>query len=327
MDSNMSMPFWQQEIMTINKSQLNIVLLAHVQEPRGHINQAQVQCNVTERFTIEEFNEIYQGIVYAGYYIQTVYFNELDFITDFLTRQAYFQDCLIYNLARNGIGDNKKTIIPAFCELVGLRYTSSSSLPCALCRNKYHFTTLLHTHDIPVPRSWLLSDNGSWFNGAPPDGTQVICKPCSESASQGVNESGIFISNPDMFGRFNGVQCIVQEYISGKECEVPIFKVGDTVQALPPVGIDLRGRMILDEDASANNEYGFYSLTHLLGKDTIEMIQIYAEKAFRLLQMDVYGRIDFRIAPDGIPYIFDVSTMPYTTKHSSFDFLHGCTRM
>ena len=38
------------------------------------------------------------------------------------------------------------------------------------------------------------------------------------------------------------------------------------------------------------------------------------------MQMDVYGRIDFRIAADGTPYIFDVSTTPYTTKHSSFAF-------
>lgn len=60
----------------IDKAQLSIVLLAHVQQPRGHINQAQLQCSETERFSIEEFNEIYQGIVNAGYYIQAVYYNE-----------------------------------------------------------------------------------------------------------------------------------------------------------------------------------------------------------------------------------------------------------
>jgi D-alanine-D-alanine ligase len=38
------------------------------------------------------------------------------------------------------------------------------------------------------------------------------------------------------------------------------------------------------------------------------------------MQMEVYGRIDFRISHDGTPYIFDISTMPYTTEHSSFSF-------
>lgn len=320
MDSHGLTPFWEHKNMKIDKNQLSIVLLAHVQTPRGHINQAQIQCSETERFSIKEFNEIYQGIVNAGYYIQAVYYNELDFINDFVEQPQRFRNCLIYNLTRNGLGDNKKTIIPAFCELVGLNYTSSASLPCALCRNKYYFTTLLHAHNIPVPKSWLLDSAGVWIGEAPLYGTQVICKPCSESASQGVNESGIFFAAPDMFTHFRGTQCIVQEYIDGEECEVPIFKFGDTVTALSPVGIDLKGNKILDEQASSENQYGFYHLGKTQEPNIINTIQAYAEKAFRLMQMDVYGRIDFRISHNGTPYIFDISTTPYTTEHSSFAF-------
>lgn len=313
-------PFWEHNNMEIDKDQLSIVLLAHVQKPRGHINRAQLQCSETERFSIKEFNEIYQGIVNAGYYIQAVYYNELDFITDFTEHPQRFRDCLIYNLTRNGLGDNKKTIIPAFCELVGLNYTSSASLTCALCRNKYYFTTLLYAHNIPVPKSWLLDDNGTWIGETPSYGTQVICKPCSESASQGVDETRVFSAAPDMFTRFKGTQCIVQEYINGEECEVPIFKFGNTVKVFSPVGIDLKGNKILDEQASAENQYGFYHLGKTQAPNIINTIQVYAEKAFRLMQMDVYGRVDFRISHNGTPYIFDISTMPYTTEHSSFAF-------
>lgn len=319
MQQQIYLPLWWQN-QDINKEYLSIILLAHVQPPRGHINQAQLQCNETERFSIEEFNEIYQGIVNAGYYIQAVYYNELDFITDYTEHPERFQNCIIYNLARNGLGDNKKTIIPAFCELVGLNYTCSASLPCALSRNKYYFTTLFHEHDIPVPKSWLLTDTNTWMKGSPVDGTQVICKPCSESASQGVSTAGVFVASQDMFERFKGTHYIVQEYIDGEECEVPVFKVGNTINVLEPVGIDLGEKKILDEQASAKNQYGFYHLGNTQKPNTIDAIRSYAEKAFRLIQMDVYGRIDFRIAPDGTPYIFDVSTMPYTTKHSSFAF-------
>lgn len=313
-------PFWAHNNMVIDKNQLSIVLLAHVQKPRGYINLKQLQCSETERFSIQEFSEIYQGIVNAGYYVQTVYYNELDFISDFVEYPQKFQNCLIYNLVRNGLGDNKKTIIPAFCELVGLNYTSSASLSCALCRNKYYFTTLLFAHNIPVPKSWLLNDKGKWIGGAPSNGTHVICKPCSESASQGINETSIFSAAPDMFTRFKGTPCIVQEYINGEECEVPIFKFGKNVKVLLPIGIDLKGKKILDEQSSAKNQYGFYLLGKTQPPNTISTIQSYAEKAFRLMQMDVYGRIDFRISSNGIPYIFDISTTPYTTKHSSFAF-------
>jgi len=123
-----------------------------------------------------------------------------------------------------------------------------------------------------------------------------------------------------MFKRLKGTQYIVQEYIHGKECEVPIFKFGHTAKALSPVGIDLGENIIMNEQVSANNQYGFYDLNESLKGNVIETIQEYAVKAFQLMQMDVYGRVDFRITPSGMPYIFDISTMPYTTKHSSFAF-------
>ena len=159
---------------------VNIILIAHVQEPRGHLNEQQIQCETTERFSIEEFHEIYQGIVSAGFYIQSVYFNELDFISDYIEHTNRFRNCLVYNLARNGIGDNKKTIIPAFCELNGIPYTTSSSLTCALCRNKYYFSTLLESHNIPVPQSWLLDKQGTWSKEYPQVKEIIICKPASE---------------------------------------------------------------------------------------------------------------------------------------------------
>ena len=312
-------PIWKQSI-PLSKDIMNIILLAHVQEPRGHVNKMQLQCNETERFSIEEFNEIYQGIVSAGYFIQAVYYNELDFISDYIQHAEYFENSIIYNLARNGYGDNKKTFIPAFCELTGLNYTCSSSLSCAFSRNKYYFTNLFRTHGIPSPESWMLTANGEWLTTPPPSGLKVICKPCSESASQGINESKIFTVTPDAFQDLIGTQYIIQEYIDGEECEVPVFKFRNCVSALSPVGIELNGKCILDEKASAENNYGFYSLMDTQSSNTINKIKFFAEKAFRLIHMDVYGRIDFRIDSKGIPYVFDISTTPYTTRHSSFAY-------
>ena len=56
-------PFWTKEENKVDKNILSIILLAHVQQPRGYINNSQLQCSETERFSIEEFNEIYQVII------------------------------------------------------------------------------------------------------------------------------------------------------------------------------------------------------------------------------------------------------------------------
>ena len=310
--------FWEQ--IPTSQTTLNVILIMHVREPRGHINSTQLQCSKTERFSIDEFNEIYQGIVAAGYFVRAIYFNEIDFINDYIEHPDHYQNSLIYTLARNGLGDNKKTIIPSFCELLKLRYTTSSSLSCALARNKYYFSTLLRAHDIPVPRSWLYTDKGTWINGLPENGTKVICKPAYESASQGISESKIITVTPELKSNILGTNHIIQEYIEGYECEVPVFKVGNTVHVFPPVGIDLQGKKILDEYASENSQYGFYDLDKCIPSDVVFTIQKFAERTFNLLRMDVYGRIDFRITQNGQPFIFDVSTTPYTTKHSSFAY-------
>lgn len=299
---------------------INIILIAHVESPRGHLNTNQIQCDVTERFSVEEFHEIYQGIVSAGFYIQSVYFNELDFISEYIEHSNRFANCLVYNLARNGLGDNKKTIIPAFCELNGIPYTTSSSLTCALCRNKYYFSTLLHAHGIPVPQSWFLSNDGNWLNGFPLPDERIICKPASESASQGITEQSIFVASDSKFKTLKSENYIIQSYIEGEECEVPIFKINNSIKVLPPIGIELRGKQILDENTSKRYNYDFYMLNDTQSANTISRIKHYAEKAFTLLQMNVYGRVDFRIDKNGNPYIFDISTTPYTTLHSSISF-------
>lgn len=303
----------------IDSSLLDIVLIAHVREPRGYVNSQQLQCSQNERFTVEEFYDIYQGIVNAGFYIKYVFFNELDFISDYTQNPSTYKNSLVYNLARNGAGKNKKTIIPSFCEMVGLKYTTSSSFTCAMCRNKYYFTSLLQANSVPVPQSWFLLKNKEWINHCPPVDTYVICKPASESASQGVDESGIFTIKQDSFDEFVG-DYIIQEYIDGCECEVPIIKMGNEISVLPPVGIDLFGKNILNDINSDENNYGFYQLYDVCSKDTIEKIQDYAKKTFKIMDMDVYGRVDFRVDKNGNPYVFDISTTPYTTKHSSFAY-------
>ena len=257
---------------------INIILIAHVQSPRGYRNTHQIQCDTTERFSVEEFHEIYQGIVSAGFYIQSVYFNELDFIADYVEHPNRFDNCLVYNLARNGLGDNKKTIIPAFCELNNIPYTTSASLTCALCRNKYYFSTLLQAHNIPVPQSWLLNASGKWVHDAPRQGTPVICKPSSESASQGINEHSIFDASNSKFKALKPENYIVQSYIEGKECEVPIFRYNNSVHVLPPVGINLKGKPILDEATSQNYNYDFYLLENTQSEDTISQIKKYAKQ-------------------------------------------------
>lgn len=308
--------FWVDAEKTIDKDALDIVLLANVLEPRGHANISQIQCANTERFSTYEFDEIYRGIVNAGYFISETYFNELDFIQRYSAEHSFHNNALIYNLMRNGAGYDKKVIIPAFCDLLNLKYISSSAFTCSLCRNKFYFTKILESNHIPVPQTWLKAKDNSWIGGAPPEDMRVILKPCSASASQGINSESIIRFSQEAVRNLGEI--IVQEYIDGYECEVPIIKIKNVIYTLPPTIIDLGKKMIMDENASNNYEYSFVSGENILSPQCINSIEYTAEKAFSVLKIRNYGRIDFRITKDGEIYIFDVATSPYTIRHSSY---------
>jgi len=301
------------------KNILEIVLIAHVLEPRGYDNENQLNCPETEHFSINEFSDIYQGIVNAGYYINKIFFNELDFVIDISSNPKKYNNTVVFNLCRNGTGMNKKALIPAMCNLLNIAYTSSSAGCCALGRNKFLYTAFLSANGISCPITSLSAEET--ISNLPVD-RKIIYKPNTGSASQNINNKSI-ITAVDALKK-NNENYLFQEYIDGYECEVPIFCSSGKAFALSPVGISFNSgnyEGILSYDDSKNSNYGFYSLSEILSKDICKKIKHEAIKVFNLLNLEIYGRVDFRIdKKTDKHYLIDISTTPYITQHSSFAF-------
>lgn len=310
------------------QNQLNIILIAHVDTPRGIKNSYQIQCSSSEILTLNEFNDIYRGIVDAGFFIQNVFFNELDFIDDYIHhKNKYGSNTIIFSLARNGIGLSAKTIIPSFCDLTSIQYTTSNAFCCALARNKLYYSEILAAHNIPTPKIWRYFSNNKIANSFPSDDMKVIVKPISSSASQGISKLNIGTMQK-VKNKLSAItkcyhsELMIQEYINGFECEVPIFKYKNEIIPLLPVRIiPPKGSDILTADISNNNDYEFEMLSNLFEPKIINRIMEHARDAFSILNLDKYGRIDFRITSDGQPYVIDISTTPYITVHSSFSYV------
>ena len=310
---------YDNNILEKYKDSLEVVIVANVLGPRGHDNIMQLNCPETEHFTPQEFDEIYRGIVDAGFFIKKVFFNELDFIKDIISNITEYSTVIVFNLCRNGTKMNTKTIVPAICDLLRISYTSSSAGSCALARNKLLFTSYLKANGILCPISGCHAND---LVDQLPLSNKVIFKQNDGSASQGISAESI-MSLSDALHKCNG-NYIVQEYIDGYECEVPIFCVCDQCFAMPPIGISLNSgghADILSCIDSMNNNYGFYLLSDILSKEICEEIMNDAKKIFNLLNLEVYGRVDFRIDKKSHRhYLIDISTTPYITKHSSFAF-------
>lgn len=293
-----------------------IIIIANVRNRTNNFKNFSLDmANPIEFFSDEEFEEIYNAIRELDLFTK-VYFNELDFFDDILNQTYNIKELLIINFARNGCAEGKKSLVPSFCDLLKIKYTSADAFVQSLCRNKYIWGSVLENEKLPVAGNVLLrynTDNISQLS----DNQKYILKPISESSSIGITKA---MSKQEIaeFFRSHCGSYIAQRFLVGQEYEVPFFKIRGKYNMYGPYKITYNGN-VLNEELSCENNY-FYSSSDLGQSKNITILNI-AEKAATILNMQKYGRIDFKLDDDGKPFIIDIATLPYLTVNSSFSFL------
>lgn len=315
----------------IAKANVNrIILVANVYGETKHYICPSNELRI-EFFNEREINDIKNSLRTEGYDFIT-YYDEHAFIQDVENQKINIdKKDIIFNLARNGKGVSKKSLIPTYCDYYGFQYTGSCGYTCSLARNKHHVSNLLLHNRLHGLKSWVY--DGDWqLNSFPDLNIEVIIKPLFESASRGVNADGIINTSSSNFRKtlelkYNeiGSPLIVEEFVRGYECKVPVFAL-DTVTAFDPIGICIDNNQFLDDkiitqDISYHYSYSNFMLAKYFEPKIINQIKLNAKKIFELLGMENYGRIDCRITKEGSFYFYDFATMPYFTEHSELTYL------
>ncbi|MBI6874908.1 hypothetical protein [Clostridium aciditolerans] len=311
--------------------EVEIALISNSRSKTKIIENMEIQySDENEFFTDEEYSEILDGIQTSEFYVHA-FFNEINFMSDILNKKFNIENKIVYNLARNGKKPGKKSLIPSFCDLITVPYTGSNAFVISLCRAKYTYSKYLEAHGIPIPKSWIYIGQNKWLNDSKPTiGTQIIVKSMSESASIGMDNNSINTFNKNSLDFLENIfinrkeALFVQEFISGFECEVPLI-ISDKVHTMSPVGISINNNPnlsteILTYERSFEDDYNFYNLSEVINKKQCLFIQELSAKIGKIIGLQNYGRIDFRIDNFGNPYLIDIASTPYTTKHSSFAF-------
>ncbi len=308
-------------IETIRKKSIMVVL--NLQEEQ-ETEFKYIRANEIERFNAQEYKEICSALnEFIDNYI--VYDNELRFIWDILgdnkeNKKFNLEDVVVLNFARSGLKEGKKSLIPAFCDLLGITYTGSGAATQTFCRNKFVYNKLLAQLGVNVPKTYGLTKYHKWIGGEseqPEQDDFVLVKPIAESGSIGVRSGGIKYGDFDMrqLHFVNDQSMLFQEYIDGKEIECPFFEDAGQIICLPPIELESEDGY-LHEDCSKNNLYKF----SLYKGENIEQICSEVKRIANTLNIRTYGRIDFRIDNLGRFYLIDIATMPYLCEHSSFAY-------
>lgn len=312
------------------KSNYIIWILANVndtiQNKESFINHA----NFSEFFSKAEFASIASSIIESFGYVR-IFYSETEFMEYVFNNLKSLpkDNIIIYNFMRDGIGEGKKSLIPAFCDLYGFKYISSNAFVISLLRNKFVYSKYLETLKIPVP--FTLCSNMidlELYNKI--KGKEIIIKNIFESASIGLNENNVFrvtdyssllTQIKEFKKRMNSNNLLIQEFISGKECEVFVVKHKNKFFSFDPIMLNINNSTIITSSISDDYDYSFSPLSDEFSNKTCEAIKKSAVKSADFLNIKNYARFDYRITEDGDYYLIDIAGSPYLTRHSSISYL------
>ena len=312
-------------------SRLGIVVVANVQNRTKTSSDYASQSVISEFFSDQEVQEVLADLRSAGVFV-TPFYDEREFMSWILAdghRHIPAERIVVYNAAQNGTGPGRKSLIPSFCGLHGIPTTGSDAYVVSLCRHKYHLNRLLRASGYSVPNSWWYFGDGRWAqNERPSLGTHVIFKLTYESASLGLDSTSTANWNANFEDKAQALvemyrqPILVQQFISGREMECPVVRIGkdvwcDCVGILTKDGLEL-GSSFLTYDMVFNDGYGFVSRSPLSHEDTILCDQ--AASIAETIGIRGIGRIDYRMSDDGTPFIIDIATNPHLVHHSSVAF-------
>lgn len=303
----------------------DLYIIADIQKKTASSSTYIMHADDSEFFSRKEFAEIASALFYIVGFAK-VFYSELDFIEYILKEKPNPKGCYVYNFSRDGISEGKKSLIPSFCDLCGLRYTGSNAFTISLLRNKWFFSQILSNFKILTPKM-LLCTNDTIEKANIFWGKTVLIKNVFESASQGLSSNNrILIKNDyrerisDIINQMKVNQILLQQYIDGPECEVLVIQYKHQYYAFEPIEIVINGNDFLDSEISNSYNYSFRKLSDTLPSEVIDSIKNSAIKAATALKIKDYARFDFRVNGDR-PYLIDIAGTPYTIKHSSISYL------
>lgn len=299
-----------------------IVLIANVYGQTRFLSSKSIDIEA-EFFTENEFDYILRSLKDCGYDV-LCYFDENLFIQDYLANK-FNGEFLVFNLARNGYGISKKSLIPTFCDLNSVKYTASNGYACSLSRQKYHVNLLIRDLGLNYLKSFVYKNER--FIKEPPVNSSIkyIVKPLFESASQGIFDDSIYTGgNSKEFNyfvnkKYHELNCsplLIQEFIEGYEAKTTIIDF-NTSYTLEPIGVEICGKRnlmnsIITSEIAFDYCHKNYLIREELGSTLTNNIQNQAIKIYQAIGMENYGRIDCRIDyRTNQIYFMDFSTMPY----------------
>ena len=214
----------------------------------------------------------------------------------------------VFNALHGGIGENGT--IQGLLECLNITYTGSGVFASSACMNKHFCKSIVSKMGFKTP-DWILLKKGvqipllEYF--------PIIVKPNSQGSTVGLTlvESSGDLEKAIRYAFEYDDEVLLETFISGRELTVSI--VGNEI--LPLVEI-IPSNKLYDYECKYSPGMSHYVCSPELPDHLSEEIKKTGENIYKQIGCTNYGRIDFLLNEDNIPWFLEVNTLPGMTATS-----------
>lgn len=204
-------------------------------------------------------------------------------------------------------------VIQGALDLLGLPYTGSGVLGCALAMDKLRSKCLWQGAGLPTPPFTVLNAETQARGVVEELGLPLMIKPAREGSSIGMHKVN---SEAELEAAFTDAsryddEVLAERWITGEEYTVSILADA----ALPTIRLETP-REFYDYQAKYEADDTVYHCPCGLSPGELEELEALALRAFQLVGASGWGRVDFMRDGDGRFWLLEVNTVPGMTDHS-----------
>ena len=247
-----------------------------------------------------------------------------DNVTEIVTGLGQDPPDIAFNLTEQFRNDRRlDKNVAALLELMEVRFTGSGPAGLMLCRDKGLCKQILSLHRMRVP-DFAVFRPGRSVRIPRRLRYPIIIKPIYEDSSDGISMASLVRGEQELLERVRFVHerwqqvAIAEEYVEGRELYVAVLG-NERLTVFPPRELHFGdagagGPVIATASVKWNRqyrekwgiEYGFAELPD----DVFTRIARVCKRAYRLLQLRDYGRIDLRVTDDRRIFVLEVNPNP-----------------
>ena len=244
-----------------------------------------------------------------------------------------FKPHIAFNLleAFHEVGTFDQNVV-SYLELLRLSYTGCNPRGMFLARDKALSKKLLHYHRVPVPEFAVVP------RGRKPKlkkrlAFPVIVKPLTQESSIGISQASVVGDEPKLRERVEFIHesirtdAIVEQFIEGRELYVgvlgnqrlQVFPVWEMTFAKMPEGQHRIATERVKWSVKYQDKVGVDTgEAKTLTEEAAARVQHVARRAYKVLELSGYARVDLRLHESGRVYVLEANPNPQIAKTEDF---------